>query len=200
MEDLLARCDFGRAPWRVDVTVTTTDGDEAEHVRTLHLSYRPKAGGGLLEDPLYRNLHPMLAKRLDLWRLANFRLERLASAEDVYLFRGVAHDNPKDARLFALAEIRDLTPVVDAAGASVATPGSGGWECSAWPRCGRPWRRSPRATRPTSNRIVLYVRPLWDVPRDSWPDLAPHASRRWPWASACRRCCCGCGSPSRTGR
>ena len=49
-----------------------------------------------MEDPLYRNLHPMLAKRLDLWRLANFRLERLASAEDVYLFHGVAHDNPKD--------------------------------------------------------------------------------------------------------
>ncbi len=58
----------------------------------------------------------MLAKRLDLWRLANFRLERLASAEDVYLFHGVAHDNPKDSRLFALAEIRDLTPVVDGTG------------------------------------------------------------------------------------
>ena len=40
------RCDFGRAPWRVDVTVTSTGGDEAEHLRTLHLTYRPKAGGG----------------------------------------------------------------------------------------------------------------------------------------------------------
>ena len=171
VDDLLARCDFGRVPWRVDVTVTTTDGDEAEHVRTLHLSYRPKAGGGLLEDPLYRNLHPMLAKRLDLWRLANFRLERLTSAEDVYLFHGVAHDNPKDARLFALAEIRDLTPVVDATGArSYPWLGRMGVQCLAAMRAAL--ATFPARERPTSNRIVLYVRPVWDVPRDSWPDLA----------------------------
>jgi acetyl/propionyl-CoA carboxylase alpha subunit/acetyl-CoA carboxylase carboxyltransferase component len=171
VEELLARCDFGRVPWRVDVTVTTTDGQEAEHVRTLHLSYRPKAGGGLLEDRLYRNLHPMLAKRLDLWRLANFRLERLASAEDVYLFHGVAHDNPKDTRLFALAEIRDLTPVVDASGArSYPWLGRMGVQCLAAMRSAL--ATFPARERPTSNRIVLYVQPTWDVPRSSWPDLA----------------------------
>ena len=171
VEDLLARCDFGRDPWRVDVTVTTIDGDEAEHIRTLHLSYRPKAGGGLLEDSLYRNLHPMLAKRLDLWRLANFRLERLASAEDVYLFHGVAHDNPKDTRLFALAEIRDLTPITDGGGApSYPWLGRMGVQCLAAMRAAL--ATFPARTRPTSNRIVLYVRPVWDVPRGSWPDLA----------------------------
>ena len=26
--------------------------------------------------------------------------------------------------------------------------------------------------RPAANRIVLYVRPPWDVPRDAWPELA----------------------------
>ncbi|HEX3222246.1 MAG TPA: carboxyl transferase domain-containing protein [Nocardioides sp.] len=171
VEELLAACDFGRTPWRVDVTVTTTDGDEAEHVRTLHLSYRPKASGGLQEDRLYRNLHPMLAKRLDLWRLANFRLERLASAEDVYLFHGVAHDNPKDVRLFALAEVRDLTPVLDATGApSYPWLGRMGVQCLAAMRAAL--AAFPARERPTSNRIVLYVRPLWEVPRDSWPDLA----------------------------
>jgi hypothetical protein len=171
VEELLARCDFGRVPWRVDVTVTSTDGDEAEHVRTLHLSYRPKAGGGLLEDTLYRNLHPMLAKRLDLWRLANFRLERLASAEDVYLFRGTAHDNPRDTRLFALAEIRDLTPVLDPAGVrSYPWLARMGVQCLAAMRAAL--ASFPARERPSSNRIVLYVRPLWDVPRHSWPDLA----------------------------
>jgi acetyl/propionyl-CoA carboxylase alpha subunit/acetyl-CoA carboxylase carboxyltransferase component len=171
VEDLLARSDFGRVPWRVDVTVTTTEGEEAEHVRTLHLSYRPRAGGGLLEDTLYRNLHPMLAKRLDLWRLANFRLERLASAEDVYLFRGVAHDNPKDTRLFALAEVRDLTPVVDVTGTrSYPWLGRMGVQCLAAMRAAL--ATVPARERPTSNRIVLYVRPVWDVPRDAWPDLA----------------------------
>jgi acetyl/propionyl-CoA carboxylase alpha subunit/acetyl-CoA carboxylase carboxyltransferase component len=171
VEALLAQCDFGRVPWRVDVTVTTTDGAEAEHVRTLHLSYRPKASGGLQEDLLYRNLHPMLAKRLDVWRLANFRLERLASAEDVYLFHGVAHDNPKDSRLFALAEIRDLTPVVDTTGTrSYPWLGRMGVQCLAAMRAAL--ATFPARERPSSNRIVLYVRPLWDVPRASWPDLA----------------------------
>ena len=31
-------------------------------------------------------------------------------SQDVYLFHGVARDNPKDHRLFALAEVRDMTP------------------------------------------------------------------------------------------
>ena len=73
------------------------------------MTYRQR-DGQFVEDPLYRNLHPMLAKRLDLWRLSNFTLRRLRSAEDVYVFHGVAHDNPADQRLFALAEVRDLTP------------------------------------------------------------------------------------------
>ena len=55
----------------------------------------------------------MLGKRLDLWRLSNFELTRLPSPEDVYVFDGVAKDNPRDHRLFALAEVRDLTPVRD---------------------------------------------------------------------------------------
>ena len=169
--DLLARCDFGRAPWRVDITVTTTGGEEAEHFRTLHLSYRSGADGGLVEDPLYRNLHPMLAKRLDLWRLSNFRLERLASAEDVYLFHGVAHDNPKDHRLFALAEVRDLTPLRGVVGGTTY-PWLGRMGLHALTAMREALAAYPRRDRPISNRIVLYVRPPWDVPRESWPSLA----------------------------
>ncbi|MDQ5833545.1 MAG: hypothetical protein M3550_10890, partial [Actinomycetota bacterium] len=58
----------------------------------------------------------MMAERLRLWRLAEFELTRLPSAEDVYLYHGVARANAKDERLFALAEVRDLTPVHDEAG------------------------------------------------------------------------------------
>jgi acetyl/propionyl-CoA carboxylase alpha subunit len=182
VEELLARCEFGRAPWRVDVTVTTIDGDEAEHARTVHVSYRPKASGGLQEDTLYRNLHPMLAKRLDLWRLSNFRLERLASAEDVCLFHGVAHDNPKDSRP-----------------GHGPTPGSAGWACSAWPRCGRHWRRSPRVSaRSRTGSCCTSARcgTCPETPGPTWP--APsRPSRR---ALVYRRCCSGSGSPSRTVR
>ena len=45
--------------------------------------------------------------------MANFAVERLPAAEDVYLVRAVAHTNPKDQRLLALGEVRDLTPVRD---------------------------------------------------------------------------------------
>jgi acetyl-CoA carboxylase carboxyltransferase component len=171
VEDLLRECQFGCDPWRLDVTVTSAWGEEAEHFRTQHLTYRPRAGGGMQEDGLYRNLHPMLAKRLYLWRLSNFRLERLASAEDVYLFDGVAHENPKDHRLFALAEVRDLTPVRDAAGA-ITYPWLERMGLQALAAMRTAKAALPPRQRPMANRIVLYVRPPWDVPRESWPDLA----------------------------
>jgi acetyl/propionyl-CoA carboxylase alpha subunit/acetyl-CoA carboxylase carboxyltransferase component len=172
VDGLLDVCDFGCAPWRLDVTVTSMGGEEAEHVRTVHLSFRPKAEGGLVEDLMYRNLHPMLAKRLDLWRLANFRLERLASAEDVYLFHGVAHANPKDHRLFALAEVRDLTPMGDTAGATTSYPWLERMGLQALVAMRTALAGFSPRERPKANRIVLYVRPAWDVPRESWPVLA----------------------------
>ena len=67
----------------------------------------------------------MMGKRLSLWRLNNFRIERLPSVADVYLFHAIAHDNPKDERLFACAEVRDVTPVRDEAGRIVKLAPSG---------------------------------------------------------------------------
>ena len=170
-EKLLSDCDFGRLLHRLDLTVTTVDGATTpERFRTYHVTYRQR-DGQFVEDPLYRNLHPMLAKRLDLWRLGNFTLRRLRSAEDVYVFHGVAHENPSDHRLFALAEVRDLTPV-PAADGTVRYPRlelmgslalSAMWEALA---------TFDTRERPAANRIVLYVRPPWNVPRDSWTTLA----------------------------
>lgn len=77
---------------------------------------------GFREDLLYRGFHTMIGKRLRLWRMAAFDLERLASVEDVYVFRGVARENPKDERIFGLAEVRDATPVRDADGRLLAVP------------------------------------------------------------------------------
>ena len=86
-----------------------------------HFTFRP-GDGGFVEEKLYRAMHPMIGKRLDLWRLEGFDIERLPSSEDVYLFRGVARENPKDERLFALAEVRDLTPAYDSHGRLVGLP------------------------------------------------------------------------------
>ena len=74
------------------------------------------------EERLIRGLHPMIAQRLDLWRLENFDITRLPAVEDVYLFRCVARENSADERLVALAEVRDLTPLRDAASRVMAFP------------------------------------------------------------------------------
>ncbi len=64
----------------------------------------------------------MLGQRLQLWRLSNFALERLEAPRGIYLLRGRARANPKDERLFALAEVRDLTPIRDVTGRIVELP------------------------------------------------------------------------------
>jgi len=84
-------------------------------------TFRPSPEG-YVEERHFRGVHPMLAKRLQLDRLANFELTRLPSPDDVYLFHGRARANPKDERFFALSEVRDLTPLRDAAGRVVHLP------------------------------------------------------------------------------
>ncbi len=84
-------------------------------------TFRP-SDKGYWEEKLYRGLHPMMGKRLELWRLGNFKIQRLPSVEDLYLFHGVARDNPRDERIFAFAEVWDLTPVRDSRGNVVQLP------------------------------------------------------------------------------
>jgi acetyl/propionyl-CoA carboxylase alpha subunit/acetyl-CoA carboxylase carboxyltransferase component len=170
MHRLLAGCDFGRPLHRLDVTVTS-GGTEAEHGRTQHFVFRQQ-GGEFTEELLYRNLHTMIGKRLELWRLSNFELERLLSVEDVYLFRGVARDNPADVRLFALAEVRDLTPVRDGAGRVVALPLLERMGLQALAAMRQALADLPPRKRPQANRIVLYLRPPLAVPHEQWRDLA----------------------------
>jgi acetyl-CoA carboxylase carboxyltransferase component len=166
---LLGENDFGRPLHRVDVTVTS-EGTEAEHQRTHHFTFRQR-DGAFVEEVLYRNLHPMLAKRLGLWRLSNFSLQRLRSVEDVYLFRGVAHDNPVDVRFFALAEVRDLTPVRDAAGRVVALPLLERMGLQAVAAMRHAMSALPARKRPQSNRLILYVRPPFSLPAQDWRDV-----------------------------
>ncbi|MEI2819638.1 MAG: carboxyl transferase domain-containing protein [Marmoricola sp.] len=170
MMDLLRGLNFGRPLHRLDLTVAHSPEPGPE--RTLHLTYRQLEDSEFTEELLYRNLHPMLGKRLDLWRLSNFNLERLASPDDVYLFLGVAKENPRDRRLFALAEVRDLGAVVDEETGERTYVGLGrmGLEALAAMRAALS-KYSPRE-RPAANRLVLAVRPVWDIPADDWHNLA----------------------------
>jgi acetyl/propionyl-CoA carboxylase alpha subunit/acetyl-CoA carboxylase carboxyltransferase component len=177
LEALLAGCRFGRPLRRLNVTVTSRHGSGAEHHRTLLFTYRQSDEGGFAEESLFRNLHPMIAERAELWRLSNFDLERLRSVEDVYLFRGVAYDNPADVRLFAIAEVRDLTPVRDATGRIVSLPRLERMGLQSLAAMREVMSQLPAGPRPQLNRIMLYVRPPFDVPKEQWRDLArPFAS------------------------
>ena len=170
---LLAECDFGRPLHRLDLTITSLAGGGPERDRTQHVTYRSDPDGlGFVEDMIYRNLHPMLGKRLDLWRLSNFELTRLPSPEDVYVFDGVAKDNPRDHRLFALAEVRDLTPVRDPNTGRVTYPRLGRSGLAALASMRSAMARYPSRERPVANRLVVWVRPTWHIPREEWRHLA----------------------------
>ncbi len=124
------------------------------------------------EEKLFRGVHPMMAERLHLWRLKNFSVERLPSVEDVYLLHATANENPKDERLFAVAEVRDLTPVRDEAGRIVQLPHLE--RMFAEGVAGIRLFQSRRAAheRLYWNRIFLYVWPVFDLKPDELNDIA----------------------------
>lgn len=135
-----------------------------------HFTYRARQKS-YEEDRFFRGVHPMTGKRLNLWRLNNFNIERLPSVEDVYLIHAVARDNPKDERLFAVAEVRDLTPVRDPAGHIVQLPHLERMfaEALASIRLFQS-RRSPQE-RLYWNRVLLYVWPPLTLKPDELNDI-----------------------------
>jgi acetyl/propionyl-CoA carboxylase alpha subunit/acetyl-CoA carboxylase carboxyltransferase component len=139
----------GRGMSAVDMVTLSRDGD-----------------GPLVEDAPLRGLHPEMAHRLRMWRYSEFALERLPSAEDVYLLHGTARANPKDERLFAIAEVRDLTPVRDATGRVVALPELERMLGEALAAMRRAQAQRPPRERPLWNRVVLHVWPPIDVETD----------------------------------
>jgi len=108
---LINSSEVSRPVQRVVVAVAGANS-EAGLGGIQHFTYE-HSNSGYQEVQLFRGVHPMMGERLHLWRLKNFKIDRLPSVEDVYLLHAVANENPKDERLFAVAEVRDLTPVRD---------------------------------------------------------------------------------------
>jgi acetyl/propionyl-CoA carboxylase alpha subunit/acetyl-CoA carboxylase carboxyltransferase component len=135
-----------------------------------HFTYEP-TGNGYAETQFYRGLHPMMGRRLHLWRLRNFNIDRLPSVEDVYLLHAVARDNPKDERLFAAAEVRDVTPVRDEEGRVVQLPHLERMlmETLAAIRLVQSHRRPQE--RLFWNRVFLYVWPPFNLKPDELRDI-----------------------------
>jgi len=108
-------------PWIRDVRRVVVAVCADADTPVSYLTFR-WSGDTLAEDDRIRGVHPMVARRLDLWRLADFDVTRLAAPEDVLLFECVAQANPADRRLVALAQVRQLTVLRDTEGQLVGVP------------------------------------------------------------------------------
>lgn len=115
----LERLPFAHEVRRVAVAVT--DGPDRP---VSYFTFRPDgdASGRLVEDRLVRGVHPMVGRRLNLWRLRPFEITRLDAPEDVLLYECVARDNAEDRRLVALSQVRQLVVVRDESGKVTGLP------------------------------------------------------------------------------
>ncbi|MGV9859873.1 ATP-binding protein [Gordonia sp. NPDC003425] len=151
-----------RSVHRITITVAGSDGALMHH----HFTFRPSATG-MTEERLIRGLHPYIAQRMRMERLRKFDLTRLPSSDDeeVYLFRAVARDNPRDDRLIAFAQVRDLSALREHDGRLLTLPTAETTLASCVDSIRRAQRNSDRPSNNT-NRIVLYV----------WPPIAATAA------------------------
>ena len=101
---------------RITVAACAPDGE------TDYVTFRSDAEGTLTEDPRVRGVHPMVFRRLNLWRLGEFDATRIPAPRGVLLFDCVAKTNPDDRRLVAMAEVNQLAAVRDARGRLLGLP------------------------------------------------------------------------------
>jgi acetyl/propionyl-CoA carboxylase alpha subunit/acetyl-CoA carboxylase carboxyltransferase component len=165
LREQLSGVEVLRSVRRVTVTICTPAGD----VETL--SFRP-ASDGLVEEKVIRGMHPLTAQRLDLWRLKNFNGRRLPSAEDTYLLHIVAKENPNDERLIAMAEVRDATPLRDAAGEVIGFPTVERLLTACVDSLRRARAQLGGGRRLDHNRIFLYAWPSIELPLTQLATLA----------------------------
>jgi len=170
VRSLLDDAGFPRSIRRVVVEVASP-GHSQGVGGMQHFTFRPTSGNAYEEEKLYRGLHPMMGKRLHVWRLSNFKIDRLPSVEDIYLLHAVARDNPKDERLFACAEVRDVTPVRNQAGRVVQLPHLERMLTEAIASIRLFQSRRPANQRLYWNRILLYVWPPLSLERDELKDI-----------------------------
>lgn len=155
LRELLASRPLPAGIARITMTVAGTSGALMHH----HFTFRPD-GAGFAEDRLIRGLHPQIAERLQLGRLAEFDLTRLPSVdEEIYLFKAVARSNPADERLIAMGQIRDLTPLREADGRLVALPAVENAINTCLDAIRNIQAQRPQNKRLDTNRIMMYVWP-----------------------------------------
>jgi len=131
-----------------------------------YFTFRP-GPEGVVEDDLVRGVHPMVGRRLNLWRLRDFQITRLDAPEDVLLYHCVAPDNPADQRLVALAQIREMAVVRDADGHVTSLPHAERAVASCLEAIRRERaKRGAAGQRLDMNHVFLHIWPVIAAPLD----------------------------------
>ncbi|MFX0577198.1 carboxyl transferase domain-containing protein [Nocardia nepalensis] len=157
---LAALRDSGLAEHARRITVGLADGSGQS---MEHLTFRQRATG-FVEDTVIRGVHPLVGRRLHLWRLQHFELNRLPAPPDLLLYHCVAKENPGDERLVVLSQVRRFEPVRDADGAIVVARGAE----IVLNACVEAVAKARRELDPAGERLVLNhvwldIRPVIDV-------------------------------------
>ncbi len=135
-------------------------------------TFVPNGAGGFREHEVHPGMHPMVAERLEVWRLRNFKTEQIPAKEHTYLFHAVARDNPKDERLFAFVDVPDLTPRRDATGQVVELPHLEYLYLEAIAAMREFQARRSVRDRLQWNRIILFLRPVVELGKSDIPRVA----------------------------
>ncbi|MFV0405736.1 MAG: carboxyl transferase domain-containing protein [Propioniciclava sp.] len=114
--ETLSAWDYPEGLRRIVVSSVLPDGD------VDYVAFRPDAAGGLAEDKRIRGVHPMIFRRMNLWRLREFDATRIPAPRGVLLFDCVAKTNPADRRLVAMSDVSQLSAVRDEDGRLIALP------------------------------------------------------------------------------
>ena len=160
--EILAENPLPASVRRVTTTVAGTSGAVMHHHFTFYAN-----DTGFTEDRLIRGLHPQIAQRLQLQRLREFDLTRLPSSdEEIYLFQAVARSNQTDERLFAMSQVRDMTPLRDNEGRLVALPALEDAVAGCLDAIRNIQVQRPQNKRFHTNRILMYVWPPAELSMD----------------------------------
>ncbi|ABF39471.1 Carbamoyl-phosphate synthase L chain, ATP-binding protein [Candidatus Koribacter versatilis Ellin345] len=161
LNDALAACRFSQPVQRIVIAVAARNGKPG-NTEMQYFTYEP-SGTGYQEVQLFRGVHPATGDRLHLWRLGNFNITRLPSIDDIFVMRAIAKSNSKDERLFAVAEVRDLTPIRDESGKIVSLPYFERMFAEAVASIRREQSTRSVRNRLYWNRIFLYVWPTLNL-------------------------------------
>jgi acetyl/propionyl-CoA carboxylase alpha subunit/acetyl-CoA carboxylase carboxyltransferase component len=134
--------------------------------------------GEFVEDTLVRGVHPLVGRRLHLWRLQNFHVTRVADRAGqpspvpggVLVYHCTAKDNPDDQRLVALAQVQRFEVARDGDGVITEVAGAETVLAACVDAIGQARQElDPAGKWLDMNHVWLDIRPVADVGSD---DLA----------------------------